>query len=207
VRNAYLAYKTRRLVEHSAEQEGLGVLTKTVTFDVKTLEGLRRGPGSEEGKVFNLVRGLHQELEEEPAAAPVLRPIAERAERILQELENRNTTDLAAMDYLAALAKEKEEAAASAQHSGLTSRAFGVYWSLKDDEALAKAGISAVELAKEAETLFARFPNAQVSDDEQRRLRAALYRPLLGLGKEDRGRIVEAVLAILLDGGSDDASA
>jgi type I restriction enzyme, R subunit len=53
VRNAYadrvgyvadLAYKTRRLVEESATQEGLGKLTKTVTFDVKTLEGLRGEP-------------------------------------------------------------------------------------------------------------------------------------------------------------------
>jgi len=215
VRNAYaplvgfvadLAYKTRRLVEEGAEQEGLGRLTKTVTFDVKTLEGLRREPGSDEPKVFNLVRSLHQELEEEPAAAPMLRPIVERAERILQELENRNTTGLAAMDYLVALAKEKDEAVHGAQESGLSPRAFGVYWSLKDDGALTKAGISPVELAKEAETLLARFPNAQVNDDEQRRLRAALYRPLLGLDKDDRGRIVEAVLAILLDDGSDDAS-
>jgi type I restriction enzyme, R subunit len=59
VRNAYadrigyvadLAYKTRRLVEESATQEGLGRLTKTVTFDVKTLEGLRGEPGSDEGR-------------------------------------------------------------------------------------------------------------------------------------------------------------
>ena len=98
------------------------------------------------------------------------------------------------MDYIAALAKEKEDAVKAAEDSGLSTRAFGVYWSLKDDEALAKAGISGVELAKEAETLLARFPNAQVNADEQRRLRAALYRPLLGLDKEERGRIVEAVL-------------
>jgi type I restriction enzyme, R subunit len=78
---------------------------------------------------------------------------------------------------------------------------------LKDDEALARAGISGVELAKEAETLLTRFPNAKVNDDEQRRLRAALYRPLLGVDKQDRGRIVEAVLAILLNGGSDHANA
>jgi type I restriction enzyme R subunit len=215
VRNAYapqvgyvadLAYKTRRLVEEGTSQEGLGRLTKTVTFDVKTLEGLRRETGSDEPKVFNLVRSLHQELEEEPAAAPMLRPIVERAERILQELENRNTTGLAAMDYLVALAKEKEEAVTSANASGLSPRAFGVYWALKDDEPLAKAGISAVDLAKESEALLTRFPNAEVNDDEQRRLRAGLYRPLLGLDKQDRGRIVEAVLAILLDGGSDDAS-
>ena len=216
VRNAYapqigfvadLAYKTRRLVEEEAGQEGLGRLTKTVTFDVKTLEGLRNERGPDEGKVFNLVRSLHHELEEEPATAPVLRPIAERADRILQELEQRNITGLAAMDYIAAMAKEKEDALKAAEDSGLSTRAFGVYWSLKDDEALAKAGISGVELAKEAETLLARFPNAQVNDDEQRRLRAALYRPLLGLDKQDRGRIVEAVLAILLNGGSDHANA
>jgi hypothetical protein len=62
VRNAYapqvgyiadLAYKTRRLVEEGASQEGLGRLTKTVTFDVKTLEGLRNERGSDEGKVFS----------------------------------------------------------------------------------------------------------------------------------------------------------
>jgi type I restriction enzyme R subunit len=215
VRNAYapqvgfvadLAYKTRRLLEEEATQEGLGRLTKTVTFDVKTLEGLRREPGSDEAKVFNLVRSLHHELEEEPAAAPVLRPIAERADQILKGMEERNITGLAAMDYIAGLAQEKEEAVAGAQDSGLSPRAFGVYWSLKDDEALIKAGISAVDLAKKAEALLARFPNAQVNDDEQRRLRAALYRPLLSLDKSERGRIVEALLTILLGSGSDDAS-
>ena len=54
VRNAYadhvgfvadLAYKTRRLVEENATQEGLGRLTKSVTFDVKTLEALRGDKG------------------------------------------------------------------------------------------------------------------------------------------------------------------
>jgi type I restriction enzyme R subunit len=216
VRNAYapqigfvadLAYKTRRLVEEGATQDGLGRLTKTVTFDVKTLEGLRNERGSDEGKVFNLVRSLHHELEEEPAAAPLLRPIAERADHILKEMEQRNITGLAAMDYIAALAKEREDARKPAEDSGLSARAFGVYWSLKDDEALARAGVSGVELAKEAETLLARFTNASVNDDEQRRLRAALYRPLLGVDKQDRGRIVEAVLAVLLTGRADHADA
>ncbi len=55
VRNAYaervgyvadLAYKTRRLVEEAATQEGLGRLAKTVTFDVKTLERFGKELGS-----------------------------------------------------------------------------------------------------------------------------------------------------------------
>jgi type I restriction enzyme R subunit len=209
VRNAYagrigyvadLAYKTRRLVEESATQDGLGRLTKTVTFDIKTLEALRGEPGSDEGKVFNLVRGLQKEIDEDLEAAPVLETLKDRAERILKELEDRNTTGLAAMDLLAALAKEKEAAVKGAQDSGLSSRAYGVYWSLKDEEALGKAGVSAIELANESEALLGRFPNARVNIDEQRRLRAALYRPLLGLDKQERGRVVEVILAILLDG-------
>ena len=136
VRNAYadrvgyvaeLAYKTQRLVQESATQEGLGNLTKTVTFDVKTLEGLRSESGSDEGKVFNLVRGLQKEIEDEADAAPVLQSLKDRAERILKDLRNRNTTGLAALDMLSALAKEKEEAIKAATDSGLSMRAFGVY--------------------------------------------------------------------------------
>jgi type I restriction enzyme R subunit len=213
VRNAYannigyvadLAYKTRRLVEGSATQEGLGNLTKTVTFDVKTLEGLRGEPGSDEGKVFNLVRGLQKESEEEGDAAPILQTLKDRAERILKDLENRNTTGLAAMDQLAALAKEKDDAVRAAKDSGLSARAFGVYWTLKDDHAMRAAGISTQDLVHEAETLLTRFPNANANADERRRLRAALYRPLLGLKGEERARIVDLVLATLLDGHAND---
>ena len=212
VRNAYadrvgyladLAYKTQRLVEESAAQEGLGRLTKTVTFDVKTLEGLRSKPGSDERKVFNLVRGLQKEIEGEAESAPVLQSIKDRAERILKDLQDRNTTGLAAMDFLSALAKEKEEAIKAAKDSGLSMRAFAIFWTLKDDKTLRNAGIAAMELAQDAETETQRFPNARVNDDERRKLRAALYRPLLRLGRVDRGRIVDAILAILFDGDHD----
>jgi type I restriction enzyme R subunit len=207
VRNAYaekvgfvadLAYKTRRLIEESVTQEGLGRLTKSVTFDVKTLESLRGEKGPDEGKVFNLVRGLQQEIENDPAAAPVLQPLKDRAERILKDLEERKTTGLAAMDELAALAAEKEAAMKSAQESGLSTRAFAVFWTLRENAALNAAGIAPMDLAKEAEALLGRFPNAAVNPDEQRRLRAALYQPLLKLKQEDRARVVDQIIALLL---------
>jgi type I restriction enzyme R subunit len=206
VRNAYadkvgmvadLAYKTRRLIEENATQSGLGRLTKSVTFDVKTLEALRGDKGPDEGKVFNLVRGLQREIDDDPGAAPVLQPLKDRAERILKDLENRTTTGLAAMDMLAALAAEKEAAAKAAAASGLSTRAFSVFWTLKDNETLKGAKISAMDLAREIEALSARFPNAAVNPDEQRRLRASLYRPLLALGNEDRARLVDVIIATL----------
>ena len=208
VRNAYaervgyatdLANKTRFMVQESAAQGGLGYLARTVTFDVRTLEALRGEPGSDVAKVFNLVRGLRSEIEGDPDMAPVLQPLKDRAERILEDLEHRNITSRAAMDHLAALVEEKEEAGRAATESGLSTRAFGVYWTLKEDEALRAVGIAVSDLAREAETLLARFPNAALNADEQRRLRAALYRPLLGVDRDERLRIVGTIIKILLD--------
>jgi type I restriction enzyme R subunit len=207
VRNAYapkvgfigdLAHKTQRLIEASATQQGLGAFTKSVTFDVRTLESLRGDKGSDEGKVFNLVRGLQKEMDDDSAKAALLQPLKERAERILKDLEERKTNGLAAMDLLAALAAEKDAALKSAQDSGLSARAFAAAWTLRTDAALRTAGIDPMGLAKEAEEQLARFPNAAVNSDEQRRFRAALYKPLLKLPQDERARVVELVVRVLL---------
>ena len=180
--------------ESSATQEGLGNITKSVTFDVKTLEGMRAAQGSDEGKVINLVRGFRREIDDNADIAPMLQTLRERADRILQDLENRRTTGLAAIDLLAVIATEKDQAMKKAQQSGLSTRAFGVYWALKDDGALKAKGVSAMDLAREANTLLGRFPTAGVNSDELRRFRAALYRPLLRLEAGERARIVDLIV-------------
>ena len=81
-----------------------------------------------------------------------------------------------------------------AKQSGLSTRSFGVYWALKEDAALKAKGISAMDLAREANTLLNRFPNAGVNSDELRRFRAALYRPLLRIEAGERVRIVDLVV-------------
>lgn len=70
-------------------------------------------------------------------------------------------------------------------------------WTLKDDAALQIAGVAALDVAKETEALIARFPNAAVNPDEQRRLRASLYRPLLTLVGDERARIVDLIVSTL----------
>ena len=215
MRNAYaedvsyaadLARKTHSLVAESAIQEGLGYRTRAVTFDLHTLEALRNEPGPDEAKVFNLVRGLRQEIASEPDRQPVLLPLKERADRILKDLADRTASGLEALERLAVLAGEKETAMAAAKDSGLSARAFGVHWTLKDDTGLRAAGIATLDLAQRAETLLDRFPNAAVNADEQRRLRAALYAPLLDLDSDARSRVVERIVTTLL-GTSTDADA
>ena len=95
------------------------------------------------------------------------------------------------MDQLAALAAEKEAAMKAARDSGLSTRAFAVAWVLRDDAAVKTVGIDLTTLAKDAEELLGRFPNASVNADEQRRLRAPLYHPLLALAQADRARVVD----------------
>ena len=206
VRNAYadkvgfvadLAYKTRQLVQQSATQEGLGLVTKSVTFDVKTLEAMRGEKGSDEGKVFNLVRGLQKEIDDDADAAAVLQPLKDRAERILKDLETRNVTGLAAMDLLAALAQEKDAASKAARDTGLGPKAFAAYWALRESPELLSAEIKPLELAREIEKLLLRFPNSSVNSEEQRQLRATLYRPLLPVGKGERTRIVDLIIDIV----------
>lgn len=202
VRNAYadkaaftldLAHKTERLIQENATQEGLGRLTKSITFDVKTLESLRSKEGSDEGKVFNLVRGLTKEMED-PDTAAMLQPLKDRAERILKDLEERKTTGLAAMDELAALAAEKEAALKQAKGSGLSARAFGAYWTFRDDTALKAADLDPIGIVREADKLMAKFPDARANVDERRRLRSALYPLVLKLPKEERARIVGIIM-------------
>ena len=63
--------------------------------------------------------------------------------------------------------------------------------------------MSAMQFAEEAQALVDRFPNAAVNADEQRRLRTSLYNPLLRVESDERGRIVDQTLAILLGGDAD----
>ena len=68
---------------------------------------------------------------------------------------------------------------------------------MKDDGALKAAGVQPLDVAREAEKLMDRFPNAPVNADEQRQLRAALYRPLLAVEKDARSRIVDLIVEII----------
>ena len=64
-------------------------------------------------------------------------------------------------------------------------------------------GFAPLTLAKDAEELLGRFPNASVNADEQRRLRASLYKPLLALAQDERARVVDLVVRLLLAEGGE----
>ena len=123
----------------------------------------------------------------------------EKAERILKDLEDRKTSGLAAMESLAALAAEKEEAQKAAQSSGLSPRSFAVAWALREDKTLAAAHLVSLELAKAVEELLRAFPNLDVNPEEKRAFRSRLYKPLIQLAADDRARIVEIIMNLVTE--------
>lgn len=206
VRNAYaektgfvadLAYKTRKLVEETVNHTGLGNFTRSITFDTQTLEALRRAKGANEGKVIDLVRGLRTEIDDNQDAAPILLPLKDRAERVLKDLESRKTTSMEALDMLATLATERETATKSMNESGLSPKAFSIFWALKEDPNLRDSQVNPMDLAKESELLMTRYPNANVNPEENRQLRTKLYTPLLKVKKEERNRLVDIIVSIV----------
>jgi type I restriction enzyme R subunit len=206
VRNAYstqpgfiadLAHKTRKLIEETAEHKGLERFSKGVTFDAATLDELLRDDGPDEEKVFNLMRGLREELENHPEQAAVLQSLQERANRVLKGMVDGLVNAQQAMGDLECLIRDREAAEEAARESGLSPLAFGVFWTLRHDKSLEGAGIDPVLIASEAQTLLSRYPNAAFNADERRLLRTGLYQVVLTLPPADLKRVVEQAMSAL----------
>lgn len=169
-----LANKTAKLVETNAAAHGLDRLTKPVEFNEEALNALRRKQGPDEEKVINLVRSLQRSGDTE--GEPHLISISERAEHVMEALDDRQTTTQAALKELESLVEERIAAEKARRESGLDSGVFAVFWELKsqgypEDEAKA--------LAIEIEGAYKRFPNAGANPDETRQLKAEVYKVLL----------------------------
>ena len=122
---------------------------------------------------------------------------------MLRGMEESRGSALAAMDTLESVARDKEAATAAAKDTNLPSRAFALYWTLKDDPVLDAAGIDPMKVAYEAQVLMGRYPNAAANSDEERRLRASLYGPLRGVDGDEVKRIVDHAMTILVESGND----
>lgn len=208
VRNAYsgaggftadLQHKTKRLIEESATQEGLGRFTRVATFDVDTLEALGQDDGPPEEKVYNLLRGLRKEMEDNPAAAVVLQSIRDKADRVIQNLEERKVSGLAALDELKALAEEKDRLREFAKQAGLSDRAFGVYAALRAEPTLTGLKVDIQHIATTIEIAVDQFQHWKQNPDERRRLRSGLYKPLLDnkVPAQACNEIIENVMNVL----------
>lgn len=199
LRNAYgkkttflgeIAHKTEKLVRENAEMHGLTEITKTVEFDEAALDALKKKKGSNNGKVINLIKSLTKSASDRGAKEPYLISIAERAESVLADLEDRQVSTTDALSRIEALMEEKLKAEKARKESGLDPDTFEIFWLLQQENVK-----DAMLLAKEINAVYSRFPNFASNADEQRQLKAEIYKSLLRVvsGK----RMVDLAEAIL----------
>ncbi len=183
LRNAYgkktsflgeIAHKTEILIRANAASHGLSKLTKTVEFDEAALKALKDDKGSDNGKIINLIKSLAKTANDRGAKEPYLISIAERAESVLTALEDRQVSTTEALARIEALMKERLDAEKARKESGLDSDAFEIFWFLQQEKLP-----DAIMLAKEINAVYSRFPNFASNADEQRQLKAEIYKSLL----------------------------
>ncbi|HVU46937.1 MAG TPA: HsdR family type I site-specific deoxyribonuclease [Terracidiphilus sp.] len=183
LRNAYgkktaflgeIAHKTEMLVRENAASHGLGKMTKTVEFDAATLKALKDKKGSGNGKVINLIKSLEKSATDRGANEPYLISIADRADAVMTALEDRQVSTKDALEQIEALMQEKLAAENARKASGLDPDTFEIFWFLQQQKLE-----NPQSLAKEIVAAYTRFPNFASSADEQRQLKAEIYKSLL----------------------------
>lgn len=200
LRNAYgskttfyedLANKTELLVRDTAGTYGPAA-GASVEFDEQALAVLKRGKGSDQSKIMNLVRALREAAATEGEEQPYLMAIGERAEAVLQSLEDRKLSTRDALARLEGLMRERLAAEAERERLGFDARAYAIYLRLKEGGFEEPA-----EPVRRLAACFARFPNHATNSEELRQLKSELYKILLTeVGRQRMVELAEALLRI-----------
>jgi len=185
--------KTARLVQEHTETYGIVEPSKIHKLDEEALRRIFGKETSDTVKVYNLVRALETLVSQEGRQAPHLIPIGERAEQIARAFEERLITVQQALSNLEKLIAEYGEAVRNRKDSDLSVEGFGVYWLLKSED-LKEAG----QVAQELESTFRGHPHWKMSAAQEREVRTAMYRALLGrVPKENVVEIADRIITVL----------
>jgi type I restriction enzyme R subunit len=169
-----LGHKTEKLLQDRVQVAGDISIGRSVEYDAKTLESMRKNPTTDNGKIMNLLRDLRAHTEAEAVANPALKGLFERAQSVTVQFQDRQLSTIQVLNEIEKLQAEQAKAEQERTKLGLDAPTFGVYWLLE------QAGVSgARELAIEVNAVFARFPNYSRSAGEMRQLKAEVYKALL----------------------------
>jgi hypothetical protein len=190
-----LMKKTAALVrEHASLLEGLQRALAPVRLDETALAALKSNDGNAKPIVINLGRALASAI---PAAAtqPYLLEIKQRANDVLERLDDRRTETEQALQQKEALIRQFQEIAKERERLDLDEDTFSFFQTLR------QAGLepaSAQEIAAIIGALFLRYPEQRENPTQKRNLKAALYKELMPLfGKEQMVGVAKRLMGDL----------
>ena len=183
--------KTADLIRDHAVIEGLAGTLKPVRIDEEALAALKSKQGNSKAKVINLGRSLISQIKDAPMQ-PYLIEIRDRAEDVLERLDDRKAETAQALAELEAIVREYQEIAKERERLKLDESTFAFFQTLKQ-AGLEPAG--AQELAVVIEALFKRYPEQRENAPQKRNLKAELYKELLPkVGKDKMVKIAGRLL-------------
>lgn len=167
-----MARKTAKLVQEHTQAGLIHEAVKVYEVHSATLERIAEADQPDAVKVFNLLKSIQQQVEEEIKAAPFLIPIGERAERIAEAFKQRQLSTQEALKELEELVREINAARKEQAERNISAEAFAVYWLLKREGTTPE---QAEAVAGDMRAAFDKFPYWQRSEKQARKVRKALY--------------------------------
>lgn len=198
VKNAYsslyvdreLTEKTRQLLQQNTTGGEIEPPGTVHELGPKELAAIRKGSTSDRTKVLNLRKIIAIVAGKDGPGNPVLRHIGEMAESLAKSYEDRQIETKEALQRFEDLAEQIIGSEAERNQIGLDESSFAAYTVLKPY--MKEIDPSQAE---EIAAIFKGFPDYQWDGDQERKLRARLYKHLLPLvGKE---KMIEAADALL----------
>jgi type I restriction enzyme R subunit len=167
---------------------------KVYEINTETLERIAEADQPDTVKVFNLLKSIQQQVEEEIRAAPFLIPIGERAERIAEAFKQRQISTQEALKELEELVREINAARKEQAERNISAEAFAVYWLLKREGTTPE---QAEAVAGDMRAAFDKFPYWQRSEKQNREVRRALYSCLDKAGVTHVSEMAERIMGVV----------
>jgi type I restriction enzyme R subunit len=185
-----LMKKTEELVKRTAVGTGFETAMKLVKIDENTVNALKTEKGGEPPKVINLGKSLLTAIGEEQDGQPYLVPIGERTEAILEAYDDRQLTTGTALTQLGQLMEEYLQAKKERERTGFDINTFTLFWVLKQSGAK-----KADQVAPQVDAIFRKHPHYRDNVEEERKLKAEVYKVVLPVvGKDQMVAVVKRLM-------------
>lgn len=200
IRNAYnsvqvdeeLKNKTKEILQKNAEGGPIDLPGAIHELGPEELAKLKQSGLSDRTKILNLNKALNALVERDGKSKPFLKSIGERAQSLAQTYEERQVSTQLALAEFESLAQECVLAEEERRELGLDENCFAIYKALQPHiEGATK------EQAEELNGLVGAHPDYLWNDQEERELRAKLYKHVLPLaGPEKMTELTDRLLEL-----------
>lgn len=166
--------KTAKLVQDHSQGGDIKGGLDVYEVNEKTLKRIEESQASDTEKIFNLIKGIEKAIREEAHQNPILIPIGERAQAIVERFKGRLQNSSETLEDIKKLIEEYNAARKAQEEKNMSLDIFMVYWELKRRD-LPEAEL----LANELREVFDQHPHWHKSERQERAIRQALYKQLL----------------------------